>query len=160
MPPSYPAPKKQPASRGTPRARATNTIQKSAGRPPAHSTILLVDDDPAVLKSVGRVLAGEGWTVVSAANGEEALERLAERQPDLLITDLSMGDVSGWDLLFHENLQRPGLPIFVITALPPPVVGGADRFATEFFQKPLDLEALVTAIRRALHECPALQPQR
>ena len=114
------------------------------------STILLVDDDHGVLASLARVLLSEGWNVITAANGEEALKCLTEQQPDIMITDLSMGDVSGWDLLFHENMQRPGLPIFVITALPPSELGGADRFATEFFQKPLDLEALVAAIHRCL----------
>jgi len=111
------------------------------------STILLVDDDLGVLASLARVLRSEGWQVVTATNGAEALERLAAHQPDLMITDLNMGEVSGWDLLFHENLQRPSLPIFVITALPPSVVGGADRFATAFFQKPLDLDVLLQAIR-------------
>jgi DNA-binding NtrC family response regulator len=96
--------------------------------------------------------------VVTAANGEEALARLAEREPDLMITDLRMGDVSGWDLLFHENMQRPNLPIFVITALPSPAVGGADHFAAEFFQKPLDLDTLVTAIRRRLGAVPSMRP--
>jgi DNA-binding NtrC family response regulator len=114
------------------------------------ATVLLVDDDPAVLSALARVLRAEGWQVVTAANGEEALARLAEQQPDLMITDLCMAEVSGWDLLFHENLQRPNLPIFVITALPPTSIDGADRVAAEFFQKPLDLEALVDAIRRRL----------
>jgi DNA-binding NtrC family response regulator len=119
----------------------------------------LVDDDAAVLESLGRVLASEGWRVVRAASGAEALERLAEQPPDLMITDLCMADVSGWDLLFHENMHRPDLPIFVITALPPPAVGGAEHFATEFFQKPLDLDALVAAIRRRLAMNPVMQSQ-
>lgn len=113
---------------------------------PKHATILLVDDDPAVRDSLARVLALEGWQIVIAASGEEALARLVEAQPDLMITDLRMGQVSGWDLLFHESMQRPGMPIFVITAYSPAEVGGADRFATRFFQKPLDLDALVRAI--------------
>jgi CheY-like chemotaxis protein len=110
----------------------------------------LVDDDAAVRSGLTRVLAAEGWRVVCAADGAEALANLAEHRPDLLITDLNMGDISGWDLLFHENLQRPDLPIFVITALPPPEAGGADAFAAEFFQKPLDPDALVRAIHRRL----------
>jgi two-component system response regulator GlrR len=118
----------------------------------------LVDDDPSVLKSIGRVLTTEGWEVVTAANGEKALESLAEHQPDLMITDLRMDDISGWDLLFHENMQRPNLPIFVISALPPTAVGGADNLATEFFQKPLDLDVLVTAIRRRLDASRSVQP--
>jgi DNA-binding NtrC family response regulator len=114
------------------------------------ATILLVDDDPAVRESLGRVLAIEGWRVVTAASGEEALARLAVEELDLMITDLRMTDISGWDLLFHENMQRPTLPVFVITALPPTSAGGADHFATAFFQKPLDLDALVLAIRGCL----------
>lgn len=113
-------------------------------------SILLIDDDPAVLESLRRVLASEGWRIVTAMTGEEGLERLQEEAPDLMITDLRMASVTGWDLLFHENLQRPTLPIFVITALPADATGGADEFATEFFQKPLDLEALLTAIHRYL----------
>ena len=89
----------------------------------------------------------EGWRVVSANGGEAALEHLAGMQPDLLITDLRMAEVSGWDLLFHETIQRPNLPIFVISALPAPDMRGADHFATEFFPKPLNLDALVAAIR-------------
>ena len=157
-------PRSSPASR-SPRAapnplkagKALRIAETKAGRP-TDSIILLVDDDPSVLKSLERVLATEGWKVVTAANGEEALERLAEREPDLMITDLRMGDVSGWDLLFHENMQRPNLPIFVITALPPMAVGGADHFAAEFFQKPLDLDKLVAAIRGRLGAVPSMRP--
>ncbi len=112
------------------------------------STILLVDDDPAVLEGLRRVFHAEGWDIVAIGSGEEALEYLHSHQPDLMITDLSMAEVTGWDLLFHEKLQRPSLPVFVITALPIATVGGADKFAHEFFQKPLDLDALIAAIRR------------
>lgn len=125
-------------------------MAKPSQRPSGAFEILLVDDDPGVRSSLRRVLALEGWQVAIAASGEEALEQLTRAQPDLLITDLCMADVSGWDLLFHENLQRPRMPIFVITALPPPAAGGADQFAAEFFQKPLDLEVLVAAIHRCL----------
>ena len=123
------------------------------------ATILLVDDDSAVLKSLGRVLTAEGWRVVSAASGEEALETLTKLQPDLMITDLRMAGVSGWDLLFHENIQRPGLPIFVMTALPLSAVSGANLIAAEFFQKPLDPGELVAAIRRRLGSVRSEQPQ-
>jgi DNA-binding response OmpR family regulator len=117
-----------------------------------------VDDDPSVLDGLGRVLATEGWRVIAAASGEEALRFLADRQPDLMITDLRMADISGWDLLFHEKMQRPDLPIFVITALPPTAVGGADRFATDFFQKPLDIEVMLAAIRHRFRDSRATSP--
>jgi DNA-binding NtrC family response regulator len=119
-------------------------------RPPTSATVLLVDDDSAVRTSLQRALALEGWRIMVATDGENALEQLVTLQPDLLITDLCMAAVSGWDILFHENLQRPTLPIFVISALPPSAFAGADHFATAFFQKPLDLDALVAAIHRQL----------
>ena len=122
--------------------------------PPNDDKILLVDDDPAVLEGLRRVLVSEGWCVISAASGEEALEYLDSHHPKLMITDLSMADVSGWDLLFHENLQRPNLPVFVITALPIPESGGAESFADEFFQKPLDFDRLLSAVRRTLDPTP------
>ena len=134
-------------------APANTSLSEPASPPvvsPANPTILLVDDDPAVLEGLRRVLQSEGWKVFSAAGGEDALEYLQAHRPDLMITDLSMAAVSGWDLLFHENLQRPALPIFVITALPLTSIGGADRFAQEFFQKPIDLDALLSAVRRYL----------
>ncbi len=123
---------------------------------PRGSTILLVDDDPAVREALRRVLATGGWQIICASSGDEALEYLQTHEPDLLITDLSMAAVSGWDLLFHENLSRPDLPVFVITALPLASVGGADRFADEFFQKPIDLDALLAAVARYIGvPCPA-----
>ena len=50
--------------------------------------ILIIDDDPAVLESLSRVLAGEGMTTVTAANGFEGIERLRDCMPDAVITDL------------------------------------------------------------------------
>jgi DNA-binding NtrC family response regulator len=115
-----------------------------------HATILLVDDDAAVLESLRRVLITEGLHVITARSGEEALAFLETHSPSLVITDLCMATVTGWDLLYHEHFERPGVPFFVITALPPKATGGADTFATEFFQKPLDLDALIAAVHRHL----------
>jgi DNA-binding NtrC family response regulator len=114
------------------------------------ATILLVDDDPAVREALRGVLTSEGLRVIVAAGGAEALACLESCLPDLVITDLRMATVSGWDLLFHEHFERPGVPFFVITALPPKATAGAELFATEFFQKPLDLDVLIAAIHRHL----------
>lgn len=132
-------------------SHAPATAARSGRNPPAGAPhILLVDDDPAVRESLRRVLVSQGWTVATAAGGVEALEFLRESEPDLVITDLRMDAVNGWDLLFHESLQRPHLPIFVITALARHAVAGADSFAAEFFEKPLDLDELLDAVRRRL----------
>ena len=112
--------------------------------------ILLIDDDPAVVKSLARVVASEGMVAITAASGAEGIERIRECAPDLVITDLCMTGVDGWDVLFHERMERPGLPIFVITGLAAGDTGGADTFASAFFPKPLDIWTLMTAVRLQL----------
>ena len=121
------------------------TLRRTAG-----PTILLVDDDFSVRESLQRVLTSEGLDVVTAASGEDALKQLATLRPGLVITDLCMRAVSGWDLVFHYHLHEAGLPFFVITALSRREAGGVDTLAKRFFQKPLNLEALLTAVREQL----------
>jgi two-component system, NtrC family, response regulator GlrR len=118
--------------------------------PGTPATLLLIDDDRGVLESLRRVFAGEGWRVLATASGAEALSLLSREQVDLVITDLRMSPVSGWDLLYHERFEHPTLPFFVITALPPRSSGGSDTFAQRFFQKPLDLAALIAAVHAQL----------
>ena len=115
-----------------------------------HPVVLLVDDDPAVLEGLRRVFALEGLWVVTAQSGDEALRRLAHIRPDLVVTDLCMGAVSGWDLVFHHHLHQAGLPFSVITALSVEAAGGVEKIACAFFQKPLNLEALLAAIHARL----------
>ena len=112
--------------------------------------ILLIDDDQAVLESLSRVLASEGMTTITAANGCEGIERLGDCLPDLVITELCMAGVNGWDVLFYERMERPELPVFVISGLASRDTGGAERFASAFFPKPLDIESLVAAVHRQL----------
>jgi DNA-binding response OmpR family regulator len=63
-----------------------------------------------------------------------------------------MSGITGWDILFHEGLQHPNLPIFVISALSINSLGGADKFAAEYFQKPLEMETLLAAVRHHLRK--------
>lgn len=117
----------------------------------AAPTVLLVDDDTSVRSSVSRVLLAEGLQVVPARGVKDALDYLALHTPDLVITDLCMVLLSGWDLLAHLGDHYPTLPIVVITALPAQSAAGADEVADAFFQKPLDLDALLGAIQRELN---------
>lgn len=119
-------------------------------KPNGPSEILLIDDDPSVRESLQRVLTTEGLHVIAAAGGRDALEYLSEKRPALIITDLCMAPLTGWDLMLHLGNHHPELPIFVVTALPPRSTGGADLIAAKFFQKPIDLDALLAAIRRQL----------
>jgi len=126
------------------------TAGEYISRRSTYPSILLVDDDSSVRESVCRVLSGQQLNVIAAADGAEAIRLAEQRKPDLIITDLCMAGVDGWELLFHQNRIRPDLPIFVTTALPAEETCGADQFASAFFQKPLDFDALLIAIRRHL----------
>jgi DNA-binding NtrC family response regulator len=110
-------------------------------------TILWVDDDAGVRNSVARVLATEGMHVVMARGAKDALDHIDRNPTDLVVTDLCMAPLTGWDLILHLRYHHPKLPIIVVTALSPQTAGVAKRDAVAFFQKPLDLDALLDAIR-------------
>ena len=87
--------------------------------------ILLVDDDPGVRRMLSRVLEEEGYAVVPAANGIEALELATTRMPDLVLLDLNLPLQDGWDTLERLTTENPLLPVIIITALSEPDLSGA-----------------------------------
>ena len=151
-----PSPTTNPPRRPSPRLALRSAAQPAplATRTP-RPIVLLVDDDSSVLESLRRVFIQEGLNVVTAANGEEALDLLGRLRPDLVVTDLCMGMVSGWDLVFHTHLHNAGLPFIVITALPVREAGGVEKLASGFFQKPLNLESLLAAVHKQLGTTPS-----
>jgi CheY-like chemotaxis protein len=81
-------------------------------------TILLVDDDPAILLSVGDQLSFEGYEVIKASTAEQAIERLGSHTPDLIILDISMPGIGGMGFLKHISQPGGGMkyPVLVFTA--------------------------------------------
>ena len=113
-------------------------------------TVLLIDDDPSVRASVCRVLGAEAMQVIAARGVKDALEYIFRYVPDLVVTDMCMAPLSGWDLIAYLKDQYPALPVFVISALPLPFAGDGMERIGAYFQKPLDLDQLVAAIRRQI----------
>jgi DNA-binding response OmpR family regulator len=113
--------------------------------------LLLVDDDPAHLEALAERLTGDGFEVTRAASGAEALERLDEAWPDLVILDLMMPEMDG-QALAGRIKHRADIPILVLSA-----VATADnkadliaQFAEDYVTKPYDYVELVARIRRVL----------
>jgi adenylate cyclase len=81
--------------------------------------VLVVEDDPDQLQSIGMALAQPNWQVIEATNGRIALDKVRESVPDAIILDLMMPEMDGFD--FMANLQAngdwQGIPVFVVTAL-------------------------------------------
>jgi len=122
------------------------------------ASILLIDDDPAVRESLRRVLATEGWQVITAKTGEAALQCLCDHEPDLMITDLCMAPVA---VGICSSTRKSSARSFRFCRPALRSKRGRNRpFRTEFFQKPVDLDALLAAIRHHLGECASASPCR
>lgn len=77
--------------------------------------VLVVDDDPVVGKSIDRILSSRGYAVIAAAGGEEAMERLASEDYDVVYTDIKMPGMSGLEVARHIKESRPWLPVVIVT---------------------------------------------
>jgi CheY-like chemotaxis protein len=112
--------------------------------------VLVVDDDTDVREMLEMFLGHSGFTITSASNGIEALEKMREQAPCLVLLDLMMPVMSGWQ--FRERqLQDPRLasvPVVCITAAYDPQTV-QKRLGLPCLQKPVDLEELVGIVHRA-----------
>ncbi len=117
---------------------------------PLAPLVLVVDDDPDLLEAVCDILEVEGYRVSRARNGREALERVAETRPDLILLDLMMPVMDG--LAFARELrvreERAPVPVVVISADGNPD-HAAGVGARGFLAKPFDLEALLAMVASA-----------
>ena len=109
-----------------------------------------MDDDPAIRDLIGRLLSAHGYGVVRAANGEEALERMRERRPCVVVLDLQMPVVDGWEFR-RRQLADPELadvPVICITGYhdPTDVFRGS---GVQCLSKPIALSGLLQAVQRA-----------
>ncbi|MBE3177750.1 two-component system response regulator GlrR [Enterobacter cloacae complex sp. P3B] len=125
-------------------------------RKPAH--LLLVDDDPGLLKLLGMRLVSEGYTVVTAESGQEGLKVLSREKIDLVISDLRMDEMDGMQLFAEIQKQQPGMPVIILTAHGsiPDAVAATQQGVFSFLTKPVDKDALYKAIDSALeHAAPS-----
>jgi len=122
--------------------------------------ILLVDDEPGVRRMLLRVLEEEGYAVVPAANGVEALELAASRAPDLALLDLNLPLQNGWDTFERLTTEHPLLPVIIITARPNQLFPALAAGAGALMEKPLDLPKLLRTISDLLAEPAASQLAR
>ncbi len=114
--------------------------------------ILLIDDDDSLRRVTEYNLQQGGFRVTAAAGGREALDRFEREIPDLVVTDVQLGDMDGLDLLQRFKRQEPDLPVIVITAYGSieMAVRAMQMGAFTFVSKPFDREALRLSCHKAL----------
>jgi two-component system response regulator GlrR len=127
---------------------------KPAARPSdrGRGRILIVDDDPGLLRLLSIRLSAEGYDIVALESAAEALAALPRFRPDLVITDLRMENMDGIGLLKEIQRQRPGLCVLLLTAhgTIPDAVEATQSGAFGFLTKPIDKEQLLDYVQRAM----------
>lgn len=121
--------------------------------------ILLVDDDPGLLRLLTMRLEAAGYDVFTSPNGKDALGKVHMIRPDLVITDVRMDQMDGLELFRSIRKLAPCLPVIMITAHGsiPEAVSATQEGVFSFIAKPIDRKELFTAIRKALKVTGGLQ---
>jgi len=114
------------------------------------SRLLAVDDSPVLLRQLVKCLRAGGHDVVTAKNGQEALEQLRRHAPDVVVTDLNMPLMTGLDFIAAARSEPAGqgVPIFLLTSETAPDLQARARAvrATAWIPKPLDGDRLLALI--------------
>jgi DNA-binding NtrC family response regulator len=117
-----------------------------------NNSILLIDDDASLRRVTEYNLKSAGFEVMPAAGGQEALELFRSRTPDLVVTDVQLGDMNGLDLLKQFKEAEPDVPVIIITAYGSieMAVKAMHLGAFTFIAKPFDRDALRLSCAKAL----------
>jgi CheY-like chemotaxis protein len=114
--------------------------------------ILLADDDDEVLAALSSVLSSEGYEVIVAKNGREAIEHFREQHIDVALLDLNMPVKGGWEAFERLTTIHPLLQVIVITARPDQYPLAIAVGVAALMEKPLDLPLLLQTIDELLVE--------
>ena len=128
--------------------------------PAIRPAILLVDDDPTLLSVLSRRLTREGFEVRTAPSGPAALQALERAWPALLVIDLMMPGMDGFEL--SRRIKRiADLPIIILSAVDAceAKVSALEKYAEDYVTKPFDPDELVARVQRVLRRAPAGRPQ-
>lgn len=117
----------------------------------AHMKILIVDDEKTILKAQEMILS-QNYSVISAQTGARAIEVCKEKKPDLVLLDIGLEDMDGFDVLTTIKKNDPDVMVIMITAHKKPefIVKAVKMGAFNYLLKPVDADDLVLAVRNAL----------
>jgi CheY-like chemotaxis protein len=115
---------------------------------PSAETVLIVEDDASTQLLLGTLMRRNGFEVVMALHGTEAIERLRERQFPAIILDLMMPDLGGQDVIAFLDREKRSDPVIVCTAAGPRVIASIEsKIVKAVIRKPFDIEELTEAVK-------------
>lgn len=114
--------------------------------------ILIVEDEATLAEAVAYSLGQEGFETVVANEGQGALDTFEQRNPDLIVLDLMLPNINGWDLFKAFRKQRPNVPVLMLTARAEEAdrVAGLEMGADDYITKPFSMRELVARVRTVL----------
>jgi DNA-binding response OmpR family regulator len=120
--------------------------------------ILIVEDDRAILLGLKENLSYEGHQVVQVVRGDEAIDRIASEKPDLLILDIMLPGLSGYEICRRIRKTDRRLPILILTARADDVdkVMGLDLGADDYLTKPFSVQELMARVRAQLRRASSI----
>ena len=116
-------------------------------------SLLIVDDEPSILQSLGGLLSDEGFEVTTAVNGYEALKTIDEESPDLVLLDIWMPGIDGIETLKEIKKENPNIQVIIITGhgTIETAVKATKLGAFDLIEKPLSIDKVIVAINNALN---------
>jgi two-component system OmpR family response regulator len=128
--------------------------QDPAGAEPttASSRVLVVDDEPSIVEVISMALRFQGFDVETASTGHEAIAAVSRFQPHLMVLDVMLPDIEGFEVASRLGAQRGGVPIIFLTARDSTEdkIRGLSSGGDDYMTKPFSLEELVARIRTIL----------
>jgi Response regulators consisting of a CheY-like receiver domain and a winged-helix DNA-binding domain len=121
-----------------------------------NATILIVDDDPNIRELISVNLLSAGYTVIEASNGREAMGKMQESPPDLIVLDIMMPEIDGWEFckFVRDDPLLEKIKIIMLTAKgteKDKLIGREIFRADEYMTKPFDIDELKKNVERLLH---------
>ena len=113
--------------------------------------VLLVEDEPDIRETLREVLESEGYLVQTAANGQEALDLIHHEKPALILLDLTMPVMNGYDVLraLKANGELAKIPVTIVSA----IASNSNCGGTPFVTKPIDLDTLLEIVEKNCKAC-------
>lgn len=127
---------------------------------PAKKIILIVDDEFGIIEVLESILSDSGFKVISAINGQEALIRMQETKPDLVIVDFMMPLLDGAGVIraMRADDRLRAVPVILASALPEKTISERCSGYNVFLRKPFKTECLMEEISRLIDRSPSSSP--
>ena len=121
-------------------------------------TVLTIDDDTAITELLAMLLRTHGYDVITANSGEEGIEVIREKNPHIVVLDLMMPGVDGWQVCKSVR-EFSNVPIVILSALDDPamIASALDAGADDYLVKPVSSSILVAHLNRLISRTGALQ---